>query len=467
MSSVFIVFPHQLFKDLSPFKKADKIVMIEEELFFTQYAFHEKKIAYHKDTMQAYVQLLVKKGFDVAYIESHDKRSPVKQMIASLKKEGVEIIHLYHVHDNWLEKRIIGASADHNIELIWHASPMFMLKQEEIEKEFSGKKSFFQTTFYIQQRKRFSILVNENMEPVGGKWSFDADNRKPYPKNKKPPVVHQSFYPVTHAEAEVWLDDFLQQRFAEFGLYEDAMVAQENVLHHSVLTPMLNIGLLTPKQVLDRVISFSQGHEIPMNSLEGFVRQVLGWREFIRGIYYAVGSKQRTTNYWGFKRKIPSSFYTGNTGIVPVDNAIQKLLKTGYNHHIERLMILSNFMLLCEFDPDEVYRWFMEMYIDAYDWVMVPNVYGMGQFADGGLMCTKPYISGSNYILKMSDYKKVGNWTEIWDGLFWRFMHVHRNFFLSNPRIGMLVRTFDKMPYEKRKMHLLNAEKFLDTLDRT
>lgn len=166
-----------------------------------------------------------------------------------------------------------------------------------------------------------------------------------------------------------------------------------------------------------------------MNSLEGFVRQVLGWREFIRGIYHVVGSKQRTTNYWGFTRKIPQSFYDGTTGIVPLDNVIQKLVKTGYSHHIERLMVLSNFMLLCEFDPDEVYRWFMEMYIDAYDWVMVPNVYGMGQFADGGLMCTKPYISGSNYVLKMSDYKKDGKWTEIWDGLFWRFMHVHRDFF--------------------------------------
>jgi deoxyribodipyrimidine photolyase-related protein len=439
--------------------------MVEEELFFTQYAFHEKKIAYHKDTMQAYVQLLVKKGFDVAYIEAHDKKSSVKQTIASLKKEGVETIHVYHVHDNWLEKRLMQSSSAHRINLVWHESPMFMLKQHEIEKEFSGKKTFFQTSFYIQQRKRFSILVDDKMEPVGGKWSFDADNRKPYPKNKKPPALHQPLYPITHAEAEAWLDDFLENRFAEFGLYEDAMVAQEHVLHHSVLTPMLNIGLLTPKQVLDRVISFSQKQEVPMNSLEGFVRQVLGWREFIRGIYHVVGSKQRTTNYWGFTRKIPQTFYDGTTGIAPLDNVIQKLVKTGYSHHIERLMVLSNFMLLCEFDPDEVYRWFMEMYIDAYDWVMVPNVYGMGQFADGGLMCTKPYISGSNYVLKMSDYKKDGKWTEIWDGLFWRFMHVHRDFFLSNPRIGMLVRTFDKMSEEKRQQHLAIAEHYLQSLD--
>ena len=140
--------------------------------------------------------------------------------------------------------------------------------------------------------------------------------------------------------------------------------------------------------------------------------------------------------------------------------SIKKVLDTGYCHHIERLMVLGNFMLLCEFDPDEVYRWFMELFVDAYDWVMVPNVYGMSQFADGGLMATKPYISGSNYIMKMSDYKK-GAWQNIWDGLFWRFMHSHRNFFLQNPRLGMLVKTFDNMPDEKRALHLKYAEAFL------
>jgi deoxyribodipyrimidine photolyase-related protein len=181
-------------------------------------------------------------------------------------------------------------------------------------------------------------------------------------------------------------------------------------------------------------------------------------------VYEREGTKQRTTNYWQFKRKIPTSFWTGDTGIAPIDSTIKKILKTGYAHHIERLMVLGNFMLLCEFDPDEVHKWFMEMFIDAYDWVMVPNVYGMTQFADGGLMTTKPYISGSNYLSKMSDYEK-GTWQPIWDGLFWRFMHVHRDFFLQNPRIGMLVKTFDKMPEEKRQAHLHAADNYLQSLD--
>ncbi len=157
-------------------------------------------------------------------------------------------------------------------------------------------------------------------------------------------------------------------------------------------------------------------------------------------------------------------FYTGETGIVPVDNVIGKVLKTGYCHHIERLMVLGNFMLLCEFDPDEVYRWFMELFIDAYDWVMCPNVYGMSQFADGGLMATKPYISSSNYLMKMSDYPK-GEWQQVWDGLFWRFMHTKRDFFEKNPRLGMLIKTFDKMPKKKQNQHLKAAEDFLNLLD--
>ena len=481
-----------MFDDLRLLKNADRLILIEEELFFNQYAFHKQKLAYHRASMQAYYQRLIGEGFDVEYVDAFDQRSAVRTLINSLAENEIKLIHVYRVNDAWLERRMKTAATENKMGIEWYESPLFMLTQDEIEKEFSGKKRFFQTSFYIQQRKKFAVLLDEAKNPVGGKWSFDAENRKAYPKNKTAPALHQPLsdairaaarvyvekkypdnpgmvegpivYPINHAEAKAWLDDFLQNRFAEFGLYEDAMVVGEYLLHHSLLTPMLNTGLLTPKQVIDQVVDYSVKHAIPLNSVEGFVRQIMGWREFIRGIYHAVGSKQRTTNYWNFTRKIPSSFYTGTTGIVPVDEAIRKLLSTGYNHHIERLMILSNFMLLCEFDPDEVYRWFMEMYIDAYDWVMVPNVYGMGQFADGGLMCTKPYISGSNYVLKMSDHKKDSSWTDIWDALFWRFMHVHRDFFLSNPRIGMLVRTFDKMSVEKREGYLRTAENYLEKL---
>jgi len=213
--------------------------------------------------------------------------------------------------------------------------------------------------------------------------------------------------------------------------------------------------------VVDEILSYADDHQIPINNTEGIIRQIIGWREFIRGVYESQGARERTTNHLNFDKKIPDSFYTASTGIEPIDITISKLLKTGYSHHIERLMVLGNFMLLCEIDPDEVYRWFMEMYIDAYDWVMVPNVYGMSQFADGGLMSTKPYISGSNYLMKMSDYPK-GKWQEVWDGLFWRFMDTHRNVFQKNPRMRMLLSTLDKM--DEKKKHLDNARNWLESM---
>ena len=223
---------------------------------------------------------------------------------------------------------------------------------------------------------------------------------------------------------------------------------------------MLNIGLLCPKQIINEVLEAHTTQNFPLNSLEGFIRQILGWREFIRGIYTLEGVKQRTTNHFGYSRKIPESFWTGNTGIEPIDQTIKKLLKTGYSHHIERLMIMGNFMLLCEFDPDEVHKWFMEMYVDSADWVMVPNVYGMGTFADGGIFSTKPYICGSSYMLRMSNYKK-GEWCDVVDGLYWRFIEKNLNFFKTNPRLSLMVNALTKLDPERKKIILNKAEEFI------
>lgn len=334
--------------------------------------------------------------------------------------------------------------------------------------------------------------MEDTAKPMGGQWTYDTENRKRFPKGKfvvqfqlpaaddylkeaynytKQHFAHhigkldeKITYPIGFEAAEQWLDQFLKTRFAEFGVYEDAIVHKEMLLNHSLLTPMLNIGMLVPQQIVGKTLEFTrQNPDLPLNSVEGFIRQIIGWREFIRGVYEAKGTAKRTRNYWGFKRKIPQSFYDGSTGIFPVDETIKKVLNTGYCHHIERLMVLGNFMLLCEFDPDEVYRWFMEFFIDAYDWVMVPNVYGMSQFADGGIMSTKPYISGSNYLMKMSDYPK-GDWQEIWDALFWRFLDQHRDFFLKNPRLSMLVKTFDKWDESKKRSVLNLANNYLREL---
>ena len=214
---------------------------------------------------------------------------------------------------------------------------------------------------------------------------------------------------------------------------------------------------------LDAVLTHARETNIPLNSLEGFVRQLIGWREFMRETYSDLGVTMRTSNHWSHHRRIPQSFYTGETGIEPIDDVIQRVLKTGYCHHIERLMTLGGFMFLCEFHPDEIYRWFMEMFVDSYDWVMTPNVYAMSQHADGGLITTKPYFSGSSYIRKMSNYSK-GPWCQVWDALYWRWIWNHVDDLSKNRRWSMMCAMVKKMDPVKRQGHLDTAESFLAEL---
>ena len=492
MKPVLIIFPHQLIEPTELPLWNSKVYLIEETLFFNQYKFHKQKVAFHRASMKAYCMELEKLGFEVKYIDAGQAESDVRVLIHAIRNSDVKYVHVIDPADDWLSKRIKQSCLETTIDLVEHDSPLFINTRERLSDFFrADKKSFFQTSFYKNQRRNRDILMDGSNHPAGGKWTYDVDNRKPYPKNKQPPKTEyppadaiwgealryvgdhfsdnygnlsdKPLYPYTRSTAEDWMEQFFERRFHEFGDYEDAIVRKESILNHSVLTPMLNIGLLKPMQVVERAINYASRNDVPINSLEGFVRQIIGWREFIRGMYECKGVASRTTNFWGFNRKIPVSFYNATTGILPIDETIRKVNETGYCHHIERLMVLGNFMLLCEFDPDEVYRWFMELFIDAYDWVMVPNVYGMSQFADGGLFATKPYISGSNYILKMSDYPK-GEWTAVWDGLFWRFININREFFSKNPRLNMMVRTYDKMNPDRRNMLFETAESFLAKL---
>lgn len=486
---VSIIFPHQLFRKPPHIPETSEVYLIEEFLFFKQYKFHKQKLAYHRASMRCYAEYLRQMGKKVHYIDAISEHSDIRNLIPHLKSIGIETLHLIDPTDNWLEKRIKSVSKD--LLVNWFDNPLFINTKTELASFFKpSKKKFFQTSFYKDQRQKRKILMTGD-GPKGGKWTFDGDNRKKYPKDKIPPSIQfpdktnyhkeaetyvlQHFqknygdlsdftlYPIDFASAEQWLDQFLENRFFDFGEFEDAIVRQELFLNHSILSPLINIGLLEPMTVIKKAMHYADSNQIPLNSTEGFVRQILGWREFIRGVYEVKGSEERCKNFWNFNRKIPQSFYEGTTGIQPVDDVIKKVLRTGYAHHIERLMVLGNFMVLCEFDPDQVYQWFMELFIDAYDWVMVPNVYGMSLYADGGLMSTKPYISSSNYLMKMSNYKK-GTWQSTWDGLFWTFMDKHRDFFLGNPRLGMLIRTFDKMNPETKKGHFESAEVFLKTL---
>ena len=492
MKGINIIFPNQLFQTHIFHENGYDIYMIEEALFFSQYKFHKMKLAYHRATMKAHASFLKSKDLKVHYIEIGDQKSDLGYLLNYLYDRKIELICVADPTDSRLENKLKRAAAKHKIKLKLFGNPSFMNTMSDIGDFFSShKKKYFQTSFYKQSRIKQNILVDTSDRPIGGKWSFDDENRKKYPKKKIPPTIKsllsnrfwdealtyveihypknpgslttKPLYPVDGPSTHQWLNNFFESRFKEFGTYEDAIVKDELFLNHSVLSPMLNIGLISPNYIINSALIRANKDDIPLNSLEGFIRQIIGWREFIRGMYVSQGSFSRSNNYWGFKRKIPLCFYNGTTGIAPVDHTIRKILKTGYCHHIERLMILGNFMVLCEFDPNEVYRWFMELFIDAYDWVMVPNVYGMSQFADGGLFATKPYISGSSYLMKMSDYPKA-DWQPIWDALFWRFMDVNRLFFLRNPRLSLLIKTFDKMTDQRKNEFHVTANNFLKQL---
>jgi deoxyribodipyrimidine photolyase-related protein len=493
MDSVAVVFPHQLFHDNPCLKRHRIVYLVEEPWFFRDQTnllkFHRQKLVLHRASMQAYQDFLQSRGYLVRYLEFSQEMGE-GYLFERLQEDGVSEIVTCEPVDRVLTARLSRQAEAHGMKVNFLTTPMFLCSQGDIEDFFQGKQKFHQTSFYIFQRRRWNILL-ENGKPAGGRWTFDSLNRRKLPRDMKVPplpqggeephvaaAIHyvsrkfpdhpgetsQFIYPVTHEAAQKWLEHFLTYRLGNFGDYQDAISAGEPFLFHSLLSPLLNIGLLTPKQVLDSALAFAREHSVPLSSLEVFVRQILGWREYVRAVYLLAGEKQRSGNFWGHTGTLPEAFYTGSTGIPPLDTVIRRLLATAYAHHIERLMVVGNFMLLAEIDPRAVYQWFMEMFIDAYDWVMVPNVFGMSQFTDGGLIMTKPYVSSSHYLMKMSDYP-AGPWCEVWDGLFWRFIQKHQDYFQKNPRLKPMVRVLNRMSQERVRDLIQIAEGFLGGLE--
>ena len=492
---ISLIYPHQLFADHPALQQGRPVALIEDPLFFGTdprwpLRVHWQRLLLHRASMACFAAALQEKGWTVVQ-QHHDAAADTAGHLELLRLAGYRCFHLADPVDDVLERRIRAFVQRHDCQLTLLPTPMLMTPSTVLEQHFGSGKKPFMAKFYEMQRKRLGVLLNDEGGPLGGRWSFDADNRKKLPKGitvpEEPRCAPSLFvlsarqqlaeetlprlgsaddfaYPVSHADAEAWLDRFLEVRFQQFGVYEDAISTQHRVMWHGVLTPMLNIGLLTPQQVLDRTLARAESGDVPLNSLEGFIRQIIGWREFMAAMYRRHGGTMRTSNFWQFDdRPIPEAFYTGSTGLPPIDDAIRHALDTGYCHHIERLMLLGNVMLLCGFHPTRIYTWFMELFVDAYDWVMVPNVYGMSQFADGGIFTTKPYLSGSNYVRKMSDYRK-GPWCEVWDGLFWSFIHRHGDFFRSQYRLAMMARNLDRMATETLLSHQRRAADFLDGL---
>lgn len=496
MSTALILMPHQLFEEHPGLiEPPDQIVLVEDPLFFgdAHYParFHKQKLWLHRASMAAYRDRLEDQGFHVSIAPYARDVRFIDRVIADLCDSGVRRVSAIDPVDEIALRRLRRGAAAADVRLTVHPSPGFINSRQDNQAWREANPRWFMAEFYKHQRRRLGILMDGNA-PQKGRWSFDEANRKRVPKAKlaalpglpsinlsrtalearksvlaefpdAPGSLDVLYLPTTHEEAAFWLDDFLVRRFENFGDYEDAILEGENWLWHSALAPSLNIGLLSPHQVLSAVLEFADARDVPFNSVEGFIRQLIGWREFMRATYEDLGTKMRTSNHWNHTRPLPQSFYDGTTGLDPIDDVIGRVLKTGYCHHIERLMVLGGFMFLCEIHPDDVYRWFLEMFADSYDWVMVPNVYAMSQHADGGLITTKPYFSGSNFIRKMSHWTP-GAWCDVWDGLYWRFIWTHRKTLAKNPRWAMMCRSVENMAPEKRAQHLANAEKYLAQL---
>ena len=408
-----------------------------------------------------------------------------------LAKHKIEKIIVSKPSDFNVHKDLLFFTQSKNIELEILEDKKFISNAEDFSNWALDKKTRIQEYYYRWLRKKYGIFMDDNAKPVGDKWNFDKENRKgvnqlksdiPKRVKLKPNKITfdtmvdvekcfpKSFgtlenfnWATSHEEAEELLDDFIDRYLENYGAFQDAINKENTFMFHSLLSPYLNCGLLDPKICIEKAEKkyYESNGKIPINSVEGFIRQVLGWREFIKGVYWENMPKYKNLNFWSHKKKLHSSWYDGTTGIPPLDDAIKESCEFAYSHHINRLMIIANLMNLTGINPNEMYRWFMEMYIDSYDWVMVPNVYGMGSYADGGIFSTKPYICGSSYMLKMSNYKK-DEWCDTVDGLYWRFVEKNLNFFKSNPRLSIMTRSLEKMNKDRKKDIFKKAEIFIE-----
>ncbi len=461
--------------------------MAEDIGLCTYVRHHQQKIVLFLAAMRAYRDELREAGYDVHYVEldADDQRPYEEKLLAVITDTGATAIAHFEIEDKAMEQRLVRFAADTSLARNELRSPMFSCSRERFRTFVADKRRILMHDFYVEQRQRLGILIDDDGGPAGGRWSFDADNRKKLPAGVVPPevrwpapaphvedvirIVEGNFadhpgsarnfrWPTTRQQAKAWLDDFIDERLHEFGPYEDAITQRSSTVFHSLLSPVMNLGLLTPAEILDRVLAAAGG--MPISSVEGFVRQVIGWREFVRGIYREFGDRQEQANFWSHERQLSPAWYEGCTGIPPLDDTIKTANSLGWAHHIPRLMIVANLMTLCEIEPAAAHRWFMEMFVDSSEWVMGPNVYGMGIFSDGGVFATKPYICGSNYLLKMSDYRK-GPWCDVVDGLYWRFIDRHRDFFAANPRLALMPRALDRIDDTRRERIFAAAEQFL------
>ena len=480
MKTAYIVLGDQLARNhpaISESQNNNIIIMIEAYDLCSEMNYHKHKLILVLAAMRNYRDYLVSLGKKVIYIELAQTISFRQSLEEILLQQGISDLNWMESSDSSPQKILIELCD--KLKINYKVSPNvgFLTSTEEFREWYGAHKKPLMESFYRWQRKRTGILV-VNGQPEGEKWNYDSENQRPLPtkgivvpslltqpNNKNTQDViklveklfpanpgdgNNFWLPTNFVTSDAWLQDFIDNKLSSFGTYEDASKANEAFLFHSVLSPLINIDLLTPDMVIKSALAAYYKGGIPLNSIEGFIRQILGWREYMHGMYAEMPGLI-DANYFGFTKQLESWWYDQSFEQeqlpIPVKSVLRTVHRYGYNHHIERLMVLGNWFLLNEYDPKSVYRWFSSMYVDAYEWVMVPNVQGMSQYADGGIIATKPYISGGNYLQKMgkwwlnldearkSDYNK----------LYWAFLIKHEEKLKNNFRMGMVLKLAKKM----------------------
>ena len=477
-NNITLIFPTQLFQNIK-YITTKNIYLIEEPIYFTKFNYHKMKLAYHRATMKFYYDYLKKKLKDcnIKYINFNKVNDTFYK---DIKNENIFILNPI---DHSLTTKLQKIYKD---RLIILPTQNFLLNDEDIEylKNNIFLKSYNHNSFYIYQRKKLNILIN-NDKPLGDKWSFDEENRNKLPNNIKLPVIPKIInnkytkeaiiyinkyfnnnygdinfiYPITFKNSIKWLDNFLSNKLNNFGIYEDAISENDVFIFHSVLSPMMNIGLLTDNIVIERTMNYYKENKIKLQNIEGFIRQVVGWRNFIFSIYMI--EKPIIKIYK--ENKIYHKLWKGTTNIYPIDNIIKnKIIPYAYCHHIERLMLLGNFMKLCMIPNDLIYRMFMEWTLDSGEWVMFANIYGM--VLNEIKIMKKNYIASSNYILKMSNYKN-DDWCEIFNSLYYNYISKNIELLKNDYGLRFQISIWKKKSSENKKNIIEIANKYIKSFE--
>jgi len=491
--TAILIYPIGLFEKNTLLTKDADIYIIEDETYFTNFRFHKMKMILHRASMKYYYDYLHESKYKVKYINCNDTNAFYNKTLKKYKT-----VKMHDVVDHKLTGFLTNLAKSYKIKLEIADTPLFIETVADLEMYNKGVKNnnyVHDISFYRWQRKRLNVLMEKN-KPLFGKWTYDKENRSPfddsYETPKSPSINNNKYvieakqyvnkyfgdnfgntdnfiYPVTFKEAKKLLSDFIKHKLSTFGKYEDAVSQDISFGSHSILSSSLNIGIITPQYVLDEILQYFNQLSAPekkknINSVEAFVRQLIGWRSFTRCIYLFHGEKMIKMNKLNHKYKINDKWYTAKTNIEPIDFMINKVKDHAYLHHIERLMYIGNFALLTGVNPKEIYDWFMIVSIDSYEWVMVSNVMGMSQYALKNIrMMTRPYFSSSNYIKKMSDFDE-GDWTIIWDALYYNFINNNYDEIRSNYSTAFIAKHWKTMDTKKKNNMLKVSSEYLKYL---